>query len=98
MVLLLIVFLSVTDAFITLELVRAGGEELNPVMALFLRFGAIPFLLVKYALTGIGSLFMILHKEYHFFDTWIQGKHLMTLILLMYLALLAWELHLLGRL
>ena len=50
-VILGILFLSLTDAFLTLNLIEHGASEINPVMAYFLEKGPFLFTVVKYGLT-----------------------------------------------
>ena len=95
---LVVVLLSVTDAFLTLELVSQGGREVNPVMDFFLRSGPLPFLVAKYLLTGLGVFWMLVHKEYRFLGGPISGKHIMTSTLLLYFLLVLYEFSLLRTL
>ena len=44
----LIIALSIVDAFLTLFLIDHGAREINPVMAYFLKFGPLTFMSVKY--------------------------------------------------
>ncbi len=39
-----IILLSVTDAMLTLYLIRNGAAEINPIMEYFLKYGPLPFL------------------------------------------------------
>ncbi len=98
LVFVLVVALSILDAFITLNLVNNGGRELNPVMEALLTLGTMPFLVGKYLLTGLGILFMIVHKEYYFFRGKISGRSLMFVILFLYILLILWEFYLLSHL
>jgi len=43
-----IILLSLTDAMLTLYLIRNGAAEVNPVMEHFLKYGTLPFLAAKY--------------------------------------------------
>ncbi len=94
---LLSLLFSVADAFITLELIEAGGRELNPVMLFFLQWGIAPFLTVKFGLTISGLLFLLLHKEYHLFGWRIRGKHVMVFALGLYAVLILYESTLLRK-
>ncbi len=97
-VFMLVIVFSAADALITLRLVAAGGEEINPVMHFFLQYGALPFLVAKYLLTGLGVFFMLIHKEYRFAGTRFSGKYALFVVLLLYLALIVYEIVLLQRL
>jgi hypothetical protein len=53
--------LNMLDAFATLRHLAHGAEELNPLMAAALRFGARPFLLIKHGLASVGILALLAH-------------------------------------
>ncbi|MFQ5740442.1 MAG: DUF5658 family protein [Acidobacteriota bacterium] len=97
LVFVLVLALSVADAYLTLQLVASGGEEANPVMAFFLRFGPLPFLLVKYFVTGLSLMFILVHKEYPLGGR-LRVESLMILLLGLYAALILYEFSLLARL
>ena len=56
----LVLMLSVVDALLTLLLVNEGAQELNPVMAYFLTFGPTNFLMVKYLITSVSVVIVVL--------------------------------------
>jgi hypothetical protein len=56
---IMILLLSVTDAFLTLTLIAQGAEEANPVMAFLLDRMPRLFAFVKIALTGIGIVVLV---------------------------------------
>jgi hypothetical protein len=87
-----ILILSVADAFLTLELVGSGMQELNSVMAYYLRLGPLPFVLIKYLLTAIGLIFLFIHKNYAIFCRQISVKAIMIAVAVMYTALITYEL------
>jgi hypothetical protein len=88
--------LSIADAFLTLKLVGLGATEINPVMDFCLRLGPATFLGVKYALTALGLTFLLIHKNYHLLKGRLQVKSLLAAIPLLYLALVVYELLLVG--
>jgi hypothetical protein len=57
---MVVLTLSLLDALLTLILINEGARELNPIMAYCLRRGPRVFLLVKYGLTGLSVLFIVL--------------------------------------
>lgn len=95
---LLVLAMSTADALITIRLIRAGGDELNPFMNFLLQFGAWPFLLVKFLSTFLALLFLLIHKEYGFLGGRIRGKHLLGLVLIVYAALIFYEFTLFSQL
>lgn len=94
---LVIMVLSTLDAFFTLFLLNHGAVELNPVMAYFLEISSSAFMLVKYTLTAI-SVLIILVLNY----TFVRHLNLHTRALLNYFAglfamVIVWELFLMAR-
>ena len=83
--------LCLADAFLTLELIGLGAEELNPVMDYFLRKGPVPFLTAKYVLTASGLVFLLIHKEYPLFSGRLRGKTLLFCLPALYALLIAYE-------
>lgn len=60
---LLIISLSILDAFFTLELISLGGRETNPIMCYYLKHGPLVFFAVKYLLTCASILLVLALKE-----------------------------------
>ncbi len=92
---LVILILSVTDAFFTLKLISLGGRELNPFMDFFLQLGPFPFLIVKYLLTGTCLIIFLVHKNRVIFGR-LKVKSLLVFSLLLYFTLILYELALLS--
>ena len=67
LIIILILILTVADAFLTLVLVGGGAAELNYVMDYYLRLGPIPFVLVKYLMTAVGLVWLLICKNYPLF-------------------------------
>lgn len=59
-VIVVILFLSLFDAVLTLVLISHGAVELNPVMAYFLSKGDMVFLVTKYLLTAMSVTIVVL--------------------------------------
>lgn len=66
-IVLLIVSLSVTDAALTLLILRKGGIELNPVMIWALESSSHTFFATKYLLTVVGLLTVVVHINFRMF-------------------------------
>jgi hypothetical protein len=60
---IVVLSLSLLDAFLTLILIAQGATELNPVMHYFLGHGPQIFLLVKYGLTVLSVMIIVIAKE-----------------------------------
>ena len=63
-ILLTIIFLSLADAYLTLDALSAGGREINPVMNMTLNWGLFPFVFIKMAITGLGLAMLCMHKNF----------------------------------
>jgi type IV secretory pathway TrbL component len=59
-IIVVILFLSLFDAVLTLVLISNGAVELNPVMAYFLSKGDMAFLITKYLLTALSVTIVVL--------------------------------------
>lgn len=84
--------LSIADAIFTLKLVGMGAQEINPVMNFFLQFGPLPFLMVKYVLTGSCLIWFLIHKNYYLFGGRISVKYILILVPILYTILIIYEL------
>ena len=82
----LVVILSIADAYATLRLLSDGGREFNPVMRSVLALGERPFLIVKLVLTFAGAVILCLHH------TWSLGKVCLWIALVGYTMLSAYHL------
>jgi len=71
---LFIVSLSIVDAYLTLELVDRGAEELNPIMAYYLAQSPLVFFAVKYLLTSAAIIMILTIKEISLFGSKISGE------------------------
>ncbi len=89
-----IILLSLTDALLTLYLIRHGAAEVNPVMEHFLRYGPLPFLAAKYLLTTASIVLLLIYKNVHIFGTRIRAKYLFIIIFLIFASVVLWELYL----
>jgi len=89
-----IILLSLTDALLTLYLIRHGAAEVNPVMEHFLRYGPLPFLAAKYLLTTASIVLLLIYKNVYIFGTRIRAKYLFIVIFLIFASVVVWELFL----
>jgi hypothetical protein len=92
---LVILMLSVVDAFFTLELVHRGASEMNPVMAFYLDQSPLMFFSVKYFLTWAAVLMILNIKDRTFLGTRLQGKALFVFFIVIQALVVQWELLLL---
>jgi hypothetical protein len=93
-VILLIILLSITDAYLTLDLIDRGAVELNPIMAYYLNHGALAFFGMKYLLTCASIIIILIIKDLYLFRTKVQGKVLFVFHLIVLTSVVQWELYL----
>jgi hypothetical protein len=93
-VILLIILLSITDAYLTLDLINRGAVELNPIMAYYLNHGALAFFAMKYLLTCASVIVILVIKDLYLFRTRVQGKILFVFHLIVLASVVKWELYL----
>jgi hypothetical protein len=89
---MIIILLTVLDAYFTLDLVNRGAEELNPIMAYYLERGPLTFFAVKYLLTWASLTVILTLKEARFFGARIHRKSLLWLFMIALALVVQWEL------
>ncbi len=89
-----ILMLSIFDALLTLILIDKGSTELNPVMAYFLQHGLLPFIVVKYLLTSIGVVILLIFKNVFLTKVKIYTHSLFPAVIIVFVAVIVWELFL----
>jgi hypothetical protein len=94
-VILLIILLSITDAYLTLYLISRGAVELNPIMAYYLDHSPLAFFGMKYLLTCASILVILMIKDFYLFRTKVQGKILFAFHIIALTSVVQWELYLL---
>jgi len=92
-----ILLLSVADAFLTLTLLDAGAQEINPVMALAVNSNASLFGALKITMTSVSVVLMVCLARYRFMRL-VRVEMALYGIMIGYFALIAYELHLLHQL
>jgi hypothetical protein len=96
-IIVLILAFSLTDAFLTIWLVDCGATELNPVMAHFLNRSPAVFIAVKYLLTSISMVILVIFSQVFLRRFGIYIRSIITYILMLFSSVIAWELYLLLR-
>ncbi|MBN2032531.1 MAG: hypothetical protein JW836_04580 [Deltaproteobacteria bacterium] len=92
---LLIIFLSIMDAFLTLDLVDRGAKELNPIMAYYLDRGPLLFFTVKYLLTCASIVIILSITKTRVFGGKFRVKTLLVFYILALALVVKWQLILL---
>lgn len=90
----LILFLSILDALLTLYLIEHGFLEINPVMAYFLKFGPLVFMGAKYFLTSIGVVILLIFKNAFFSKPKFHSELLFSYVIVAFSTVILWELYL----
>jgi hypothetical protein len=90
-VILGILFLSLTDAFLTLNLIEHGASEINPVMAYFLEKGPILFTVVKYGLTSMAVIIFVLVKNSTIRGSRMRTQSLFTFAIVCFAIAVVWQ-------
>ncbi len=92
----LLLVLTIVDGAVTLLLLGAGCEEVNPAMDYLLRRGPIFFLLGKYALTTAGLPFLLVFRQFPLFRTRFRVGYLLPIFVGLYLVLLGYQVALIN--
>ena len=87
---LMILFLSIADAFLTLTLITHGATEANPLLAFVLAIAPELFAGTKLLLTGASILVLVALARARVFRV-IRVSAIMHVCLLLYLGLICYE-------
>ena len=97
MPILVTLFFSVSDALLTLFLIDHGAYETNPIMAYYLNIGPYYFFAVKYILTSLGIIVLLIFRNCIFRAIKISSSALLYLIAGIFIAVVAWEIYLISK-
>jgi len=87
---LVLMVLSIIDAFFTLLLLENGSQELNPLLDLLLQVDVSLFLGVKFFITAMGIVFFVQHKHHKLFNL-VSCYQLLTASVAVYTMLIVYE-------
>ena len=88
-------FLSVCDAFLTLQLLQLGSQELNPLLEYFLAVDVRLFFISKFLMTAFCILFLVMHNKLKLLNR-ISGVQILGATILGYSILVMYELSMLA--
>ena len=94
---IVILILSLADAFLTLTLLSGGAVEVNPIMAMLLGGNGVAFAAFKMAMTGIGVTLLVFLARYRFMRL-IRVELILYAVMTAYIALIVHELRMLEML
>jgi len=89
-----IVLMSSMDAAFTLKILTLGGEELNLAMKVLLDTDTWSFLVVKYLITAVGAIFLVLCARVKLAGL-IPVRRILETICVLYGCLMIYEVYLL---
>jgi hypothetical protein len=90
----LILFLSIFDALLTLYLIEKGSLEINPIMSYFLTMGPFAFMGAKYFLTCFGVVILLIFKNVFLDKAKIYTSSLFSYVIFVFSTVIVWELYL----
>lgn len=93
----LILFLTIVDALLTLFLIDFGASEINPIMAYFLNFGPFTFMGVKYFLTCFSVIILLIFNNVFLKTLKIFTRSLFSYVIGLFMIVIGWELFLTFR-
>ena len=93
----IILTLSAIDALLTLFLIGNGAFELNPIMAYYIQIGPYWFLAVKYALTSIGVVSLLILRNIYLKPFKIYAGSLLYFLTAVFITVVAWQLYLISN-
>ena len=93
-IILLIILLSILDAFFTLELISLGARETNPIMCYYLKHGALVFFAVKYLLTFASILLVLALKERYGAKFTVPARAILAFSVIALGIVVHWEVYL----
>jgi len=85
-----ILVLCVFDAYFTLKIIHFGGKELNPLMINFIERNPEWCLTVKYLVTVVSLIILLIHKNFIVFGK-VKARYIIYLIFFLYFILVLYE-------
>lgn len=85
-----ILVLCFLDAFLTVILLQLGAQELNPFMLLFIEKDVVFSMVIKYVMTAVSLIFILIHKNFRIFRN-VRVHSLIYCVLTLYVALVLFE-------
>jgi hypothetical protein len=85
-----ILILCFLDAFMTVILLQLGAEELNPFMLIFIEKDVVLSMVVKYVITALSLVCILIHKNFRIFRN-LRVHSLLYFVFTLYVALVLFE-------
>lgn len=96
-VIVVILFLSVIDAILTMLLLQHGAVEINPIMAFYIEVGPYTFLAVKYGLTSLGLLLLLLFRDVVLKSIRVRVEAFIYVFLAAFACVVSWQIYLINK-
>ncbi len=94
---LLLLLASIADAYLTIHLMNAGAQEINPLMDSLLSRSVHHFMLGKYLLTVAGLPLLLIFQNHYLFGTRLRVRHLIPVAVALYCILIGYQLTLVQK-
>jgi hypothetical protein len=94
---LALVFVSLSDAGLTIYVVYGGGSEINPLMSYLLSQSVLTFVIGKYLLTVVGLPVFLIFQNHYLFNTRLRVGYLIPISVAMYAVLIGYQLILIDH-
>ena len=91
---IIILFLSIIDALLTLFLIDCGATEINPVMAYFLNFSPLTFMSVKYFFTCFSIIVLLIFNNVFLRKIKIYTRSIFSYAIGVFMIVIGWQLFL----
>ena len=96
-VIVAILVLSVADAILTVNLIRRGAVEINPLMEYYLKLGPHTFLAVKYVLTSLSLFILVIYSNSTLKNGRFPIRSFFPWIITALVSVVVWEIFLMIR-
>jgi len=94
---MLLLLASIADAYLTIHLMNAGAQEINPLMDNLLNRSVHHFLIGKYLLTVAGLPLLLIFQNHYLFGTRVRVRHLIPVAVGLYFLLIGYQLTLVQK-
>jgi hypothetical protein len=89
---LIILVLSLADGFFTLYFTGNGANETNPIMGRILEFSPWAFIFVKYFLTSVGLICLLIINNLYIRPLSMRVGNMFPALIVVYMMVISWHL------
>ena len=91
---IIILILSIMDGLLTLNLIELGAFEINPIVSNLVSINPYLFILIKYLVTAVGTVILMLFKNYKSKIFGMRVVNLLPIFAMFYIFIIGYELYL----